>query len=719
MLPDTRHSFPDECPEGRKRGLQTGRTSGGRLSGLLFLNGKMPVKPTGRGSTTSSKEGATGTPVPSGYRSTWGARRDPLYIVIPVTVIYAVIFLTGVVGNVSTCVVIARNKSMHTATNYYLFSLAVSDLLLLVSGLPPEMYYIWSHFPYVFGEVFCVIQGFAAETSANATVLTITAFTVERYVAICHPFLSHTMSKLTRAIKFVVAIWLVALCLAVPQAMSVGIVYETFDDGRIPYEDHYVCVVKRVVIPHAFEISTFVFFVAPMTLITVLYVLIGLQLRRSSVIARGGAAGSSVSLKARGMFKRKERPATEVVAVMLPETCQGQGNDASLNDDGRKNYSKNVQNKATRHVVKMLVAVVVAFFICWAPFHAQRLLAVYGTNHAPHMVAVFNVLTYVSGVLYYLSTTINPLLYHIMSNKFREAFKDTLARCCGRGRLARRRTGGGVGGATGGVGRCYSILSGRFSQNNSTSNGSGNGGGCCVLEDDGGLSGPRFPQDCTEVTSLREFRRPLVVSFRRRHAASAAKPEAPKLENELREALADLADDAGKSARSRRSHLETTTRISTASSSAIGNNGMHLRLISRGSTAVEKDDEVLEACRKTVVLLESYRTPEETGNNEGDDDEDDVDADGKVSACDRDEERCPTTITSGTLVGRGVGCADNFAKVEDIEIFHEHRFVMRDLKRNNSARVSEPSGFCHGQTVCQTSFGSERFLGLSTAGLEG
>lgn len=109
-------------------------------------------------------------------------RRDPLYIVLPITVIYAVIFVTGLVGNVSTCVVIARNKSMHTATNYYLFSLAVSDLLLLISGLPPEMYYIWSHFPYVFGEAFCIIQSFAAETSANATVLTITAFTVERCV---------------------------------------------------------------------------------------------------------------------------------------------------------------------------------------------------------------------------------------------------------------------------------------------------------------------------------------------------------------------------------------------------------------------------------------------------------------------------------------------------------------------------------------------------------
>jgi neuromedin U receptor 1 len=45
-----------------------------------------------------------------------------------------------------------------------------------------EIYHIWVRYPYVLGAAFCVIRGVAAETSANATVLTITAFTVERFV---------------------------------------------------------------------------------------------------------------------------------------------------------------------------------------------------------------------------------------------------------------------------------------------------------------------------------------------------------------------------------------------------------------------------------------------------------------------------------------------------------------------------------------------------------
>lgn len=76
--------------------------------------------------------------------SNYGPKRDELYVVIPITVIYVVIFITGTVGNVTTCIVIHRNKSLHTATNYYLFSLAVSDLVLLVSGLPQEIYLIWN-----------------------------------------------------------------------------------------------------------------------------------------------------------------------------------------------------------------------------------------------------------------------------------------------------------------------------------------------------------------------------------------------------------------------------------------------------------------------------------------------------------------------------------------------------------------------------------------------
>lgn len=316
----------------------------------------------------------------------FGPYRDSLYVVIPMTIIYASIFLTGIVGNVSTCIVIARNKSMHTATNYYLFSLAVSDLLLLVSGLPAEVYMVWCKYPYIFGEDFCVLRGLASETSVNASILTITAFTIERYVAICHPFLSQTLSNLSRVIKLILAIWLMALACALPLALQFGVVQHSDNPEMV------MCTVKRIIIDHSFELSTFLFFVLPMCLITFLYVLIGLKLRKSNMTV----PGRTESMR----------------------NCRHPG-------------------RSSRRVLKMLVAVVIAFFICWAPFHVQRLIAIYGTNtedhitsNGPWMEFLYILMTYVSGVFYYVSTTINPILYNIMSHKFRIAFTETLSKSC-------------------------------------------------------------------------------------------------------------------------------------------------------------------------------------------------------------------------------------------------------------------------------------------------
>ena len=60
-----------------------------------------------------------------------GPRHLPYNSLIPMTVIYTLIFITGMVGNCATCIVIAKNQYMQSATNYYLFNLAIADMLTL------------------------------------------------------------------------------------------------------------------------------------------------------------------------------------------------------------------------------------------------------------------------------------------------------------------------------------------------------------------------------------------------------------------------------------------------------------------------------------------------------------------------------------------------------------------------------------------------------------
>lgn len=203
---------------------------------------------------------------------------DP-YVKILMTLLYASISVVGILGNIGVCVVVVQNRVMHTATNYYLCSMALSDLLLLVTGMPHEFFLLWVGRPYVFGLVFCVVRGLTAEMSTNASILTIAAFTIERYIGICHPLRSHVMSHLGRVIKFIVSIWCLAFIFAIPQCIQYGITIE--GECNILYP-----------VPYAFELSTFLFFIVPMTLITVLYVKIIIELRsqhlsRCSSVRRG------------------------------------------------------------------------------------------------------------------------------------------------------------------------------------------------------------------------------------------------------------------------------------------------------------------------------------------------------------------------------------------------------------------------------------------------
>ena len=72
-----------------------------------------------------------------------GAQHLPLSTIIPISVVYACIFVVGVLGNVSTILVILKNKYMHTPTNVYLANLAISDLLTHLVGKLTQKLFIF------------------------------------------------------------------------------------------------------------------------------------------------------------------------------------------------------------------------------------------------------------------------------------------------------------------------------------------------------------------------------------------------------------------------------------------------------------------------------------------------------------------------------------------------------------------------------------------------
>ncbi|XP_037086330.1 neuropeptides capa receptor-like [Pollicipes pollicipes] len=317
---------------------------------------------------------------------TVGPKYLPLEVVLPITIVYVIIFVTGVVGNVAVCLVIIKNSALQTATNYYLFSLAVSDLAVLVLGLPNDLKVYWQQYPWGLGVALCKIRALVSEMTSYVSVLIIVAFSLERYLAICHPLLSYTMAGLRRACRIIAGIWLVSLLAATPFAFYTNVHYLEFPKDSGMYLET-ICYMPN---EWPLTFSSFVFFIAPMTSLLFVYLCIGVQIRRAATIG-GNLEGSVSGGEARQRGNRKA-------------------------------------------ILRMLVAVVIGFFVCFAPHHAQRLLYIYGKD-LPNYREINEYMYYITGCFYYFSATINPILYNVMSAKYRQAFKETL---CGKRRPASR-----------------------------------------------------------------------------------------------------------------------------------------------------------------------------------------------------------------------------------------------------------------------------------------
>lgn len=210
-----------------------------------------------------------------------GPQRSPLFL--PICVSYLVIFCVGFLGNALTCTVITRHRSMRTPTNFYLLSLAISDLLVLLLGLPLELYELWSNYPFLLGPGGCYFKTCLFETVCFASVLNVTAVSAERYLAVVHPLrVKHIMTH-GHVRRVIVTLWIVSFLCALPNTTLHGMTMLPPKFGW-SFPESAVCgLVKPAWIYGLLvQLIALFFFLVPMISIGVLYLLIALQLHRET-----------------------------------------------------------------------------------------------------------------------------------------------------------------------------------------------------------------------------------------------------------------------------------------------------------------------------------------------------------------------------------------------------------------------------------------------------
>nr|XP_057905699.1 uncharacterized protein LOC131103428 [Doryrhamphus excisus] len=149
-----------------------------------------------------------------------------------VTVIYIPLMLFGLLGNVLTILVVWLRPQIRSSTYLYLSSMAVSDLMILLL-LPLDLYKLWRPRPWPFGDLACKMTMFLSECCTFCTVLHITFLSLERYVAICWPITAKTLVTRRRTRALIGCLWLGAAVSAAPVLVMVGVEEIGEEDLRV------------------------------------------------------------------------------------------------------------------------------------------------------------------------------------------------------------------------------------------------------------------------------------------------------------------------------------------------------------------------------------------------------------------------------------------------------------------------------------------------------
>lgn len=97
--------------------------------------------------------------------------------------------------------------------------------------------------------------------------------------------------------------------------------------------------------------------------------------------------------------------------------------------DPGTNCSESAYNiRARKQVVAMLITVVVAFFLCLLPFRVFTLWIILAPGDYQPNVRMDNYyhILFSCRIMLYLNSAINPILYNLMSSKFRQGFKNLI-----------------------------------------------------------------------------------------------------------------------------------------------------------------------------------------------------------------------------------------------------------------------------------------------------
>ena len=291
------------------------------------------------------------------------------YLVPPV---FTVVVVLGCLGNALVIAVVLKNKDQfRNTTNLFILNLALADMLFLVFCVPFHTVIFAGVDPWPFGDIVCRLIHLVQYSSMGASVFTLVAMSLDRYLAVGHPIKTKHLRTPCMALLISVLIWVVALALAMPSP----IVFQV-NEGR--------CGPRWPV--DSWERPTFylvLFILAYAIPVLAIFVLSALMIQ-------------------------------QLWAIRGPES------------DGPRNREPML---AKRKVTRLIVVVVLVFSFCWLPQHIVWLMVSWlpeNTQKSLHGNYPFYFFCVMALLLSYTNSCMNPVIYAFLSTQFRKGFHKAL-----------------------------------------------------------------------------------------------------------------------------------------------------------------------------------------------------------------------------------------------------------------------------------------------------
>uniref|UniRef100_A0A4W4DU92 G-protein coupled receptors family 1 profile domain-containing protein n=1 Tax=Electrophorus electricus TaxID=8005 RepID=A0A4W4DU92_ELEEL len=288
---------------------------------------------------------------------------EPMFALTPViAAVYILVFIVGLVGNCLVMYVIIRYTKMKTATNIYIFNLALADALVTTTMPFQSANYLLNSWP--FGEVVCKVFISIDYYNMFTSIFTLTMMSVDRYVAVCHPVKALDFRTPLVAKGINVGIWVLSSAAGVP---AMVVMWRKWERGTTecalqfpePYE-YWDTLMKVCVFAVAF--------VVPLLIISACYSLMLLRLRSVRLLS------------------------------------------------GSREKDRNL-----RRITRLVLVVVAAFVVCWTPIHIFILLkALVAIPETAAVMAAY----FLCVALGYTNSSLNPVLYAFLDENFKRCFKD-------------------------------------------------------------------------------------------------------------------------------------------------------------------------------------------------------------------------------------------------------------------------------------------------------